>query len=79
MKPLPRRVSAASPSHTDARVRALVELMRDEYLEMSDMALTVGQACTLWGADRTAMVRALTHLVEQGVLRVSHGRYVLAR
>ncbi len=79
MKPLPRRLPTASASHADARVRALVELIRDEYFEMSDMALTVGQACALWSADRSAVVPALNALVGQGVLRPYKDRYVLAR
>ena len=79
MKSLPRRESSAPASHADARVRALAEIIRDEYVEMSDMALTVAQACTLWSADPSAVVPALNELVDRGVLRLCRDRYVLVR
>lgn len=79
MKPLKTRLASTAGSHADPRVRALAELVRDEYLEMADMALTVEQACILWRADRGALAPALHELVDRGVLRLSKGRYVLAR
>jgi hypothetical protein len=60
--------SPSSPSLT--RIRA-------EYLEMPGLALTLGQAARLWGADRAVVEPLLRSLVDSGFLwRTDGGQYV---
>ncbi len=60
------------------QLAALVTLVRGEFGEMPDMALSVPQACVLWNVDRPLITRALEALVAEGFLRRRQGRYVRA-
>jgi len=61
------------------RVRPVIDLMREEFLEMPDMALSVEQACRLWAVERSLVALALERLVDEGLLRTSRDRFVLAQ
>jgi hypothetical protein len=56
---------------------ALIERILGEYREMPGLALTLGQACRLWGCDGTTCRVAVEILVTQGELHWSRdGRLV---
>jgi len=61
------------------RVRPVIDLMREEFLEMPDMALSVDQASRLWAVERSLVSVALERLVDEGLLRTSRDRFVLAQ
>ena len=51
-----------------------------EYQEMPGLALTVDQACRLWGLDRALCCRVTDALIARGALRWSRGeRLMLVR
>jgi hypothetical protein len=56
----------------------LRQRVREEYLEMPGLGLTLAQACRLWGTDATAGQRVLDALVQTAFLRRSGSRYVRA-
>jgi hypothetical protein len=67
---------AAKDDSLDARV---VERVLGEYREMPGLALTVEQACRLWGCDAVTCQRIVDVLVERHVLRWSRdGRLIRA-
>jgi hypothetical protein len=57
--------------------RALARI-REEYLEMPGMRLTLPQACRLFGLDEPAGRRALETLVNAAFLRCAGGSYARA-
>lgn len=60
-----------------ARDARLVERVQGEYQEMPGLALTIEQACRLWGCDEPAARRVAAVFVEAGVLRWTHdGRWI---
>ncbi len=67
-----RPEATAASSTTDAD-RRLIERMSGEYVEMPGLSLTIEQGCRLWGFDPTTCRRLAGVLIEQGVLRWSHG------
>jgi hypothetical protein len=53
---------------------SLIQRVLSEYREMPGLALTLDQACRLWGCDRATGCRLAEMLVERRVLRwSSHG------
>src|SRR5712691_10071185 len=60
------------------RVREeLVRRIRGEFEEMPGLSLTSGQAIKLFGISPDECAGILSHLIEQGVLRLkSDGRYI---
>lgn len=57
------------------RLRACVDIIRDEFLEMPDMALTDAQACRLWRCQGDAVCQALGLLRAERFLVCKDGRY----
>ena len=80
MTSAPQRDAPCSPSqgpHDADRVRrALVRRIRGEFEEMPGLSLTSAQASKLFGISPDVCASILSHLIEEGVLRLkSDGRY----
>lgn len=56
---------------------ALIQRVLSEYREMPGLALTLDQACRLWGCDRATGCRLAELLVERRVLRWSTGHRLI--
>jgi len=65
---------AAKDDSIDAR---LVDRVLGEYREMPGLALTIEQACRLWGCDAVTCQRIADVLVERHVLRWSRDRRLI--
>lgn len=76
MTSLQRSSHQEATRRTATRVRPVIDLMREEFLEMPDMALSVDQACRLWSVDRPLVEHALQLLAAEGFLRASRDRFV---
>jgi len=64
---------------TDSRLDDLLRRVRNEYLEMPGLRLTLGQAQRLWQLRRTECEALLEALVDSGFLdRTSGGAFVRA-
>jgi len=62
---------------TEAHAQSLAARVREEYLEMPGLSLTVSQAGRLWGVDSEATRQLLTVLVAQKFLtETQHGTFV---
>jgi hypothetical protein len=62
---------------TEANAQLLAARVREEYLEMPGLSLTVPQAGRLWGVDSDATRRLLASLVAQQFLtETQHGMFV---
>lgn len=57
---------------TEPRAQSLAERVRDEYLEMPGLSLTVPQAGRLWGVDCDLSREMLESLVAQQFLIETH-------
>ena len=58
-------------------IRALVDRVREEYLEMPGLSLTLMQGCRLWAVDRDRCRMVLDILIDRGFLtRTSDGRFL---
>jgi hypothetical protein len=58
---------------------ALIKRVRNEFVEVPGLRLTLPQAMRLWGLDRDECQRVIDHLVESSFLsRNAHGQFVRA-
>ena len=57
-------------------VQAVANRVRNEFLEMPGLSLTVGQAARLWGLEPSACERVIELLVQSAFLRRTPGGMV---
>ena len=57
----------------------LIERILGEYREMPGLAVTVEQACRLWGCDRATCERVVVLLTGRGILRWSRDGLLIRR
>ena len=58
---------------------ALIERILSEYREMPGLAVTLEQACRLWGCDRGTCQRVVDLLTGRGILRWSRDGLLIRR
>ena len=65
----PARVGSTVANRVRMEFQRLVLRVRNEFIEMPGLQLTLPQAARLWGLDRTASQKVIDALVEGAFLR----------
>ena len=69
----------ADLSRPGQAIRALMERVQAEYVEMPGLSVTLPQAQRLWAVDQTMCEEVFSRLISTGVLRrTSKGRFIRA-